>query len=116
MNTSFAKYAGAVLLASSFALVPLAQASMVSTQEAVSAQQTQLDREKVRSFLDRAAVQDRLQALGVQSVFAKDRVDALTDQEVRTLAQKIDALPAGGMLGSDMLIIILLVILIAVLV
>jgi hypothetical protein len=118
MKTVFAKYACTALLASCVMVqAPLAQAAMVSTQEAVSAQQIQQDREKVRSFLDRATVQDKLQAMGVESAFAKDRVDALTNEEVVALAKKIDSMPAGGMLGTmDIILIVLLVILVAVLI
>jgi hypothetical protein len=48
-------------------------------------------------------------ALGVKPELAKQRVDALTDAEVVSLAGKIDTLPAGGALSSTDLIIILLV-------
>lgn len=111
MNKSafISRYAGALFLSACLALAPAAQAAMVTTQDALSAQQIQNDREKVRNFLDRAAVKDKLQALGVDAVLAKGRVDALSDQDVQLLAQKIDALPAGGALGSTDLILILLV-------
>lgn len=114
---SISRYAGAALLAGSLALSPTAQAAMVTTQDALSAQQLQADRDKVRNFLDRAAVKDKLQALGVDAVMAKGRVDALSDQEVQLLAQKIDSLPAGGALGTtDIILILLVAILVAIVV
>ena len=49
-----------------------------------------------------------MQAMGVDGLAAKDRVAALTDQEVHALAERIDALPAGGNLGTNDIIVILL--------
>ncbi|SMF43004.1 PA2779 family protein [Pseudogulbenkiania subflava] len=121
MSVSIAKYLGTALLASCLAVqAPLARAGMVSTEQAAAAQQAQqaqADREKVRAFLDRAEVRDKLQALGVQAAFAKDRVDSMTDEEVTTLAQRIDTLSAGGRLSNyDLIVILLIVLIIAVIV
>lgn len=121
MTVSVAKYAGTVLLASCLALqVPLAQGGMISAEQAAStqqAQQAQADREKVKAFLDRATVRDKLQALGVQAAFAKDRVDSMTNEEVTTLAQRIDTLSAGGRLSNyDLVVILLIVLIIAIIV
>ncbi|RJG13841.1 hypothetical protein D3879_11615 [Pseudomonas cavernicola] len=106
-----------VLMFACLALVQssTSQAGMISTQEVVAAQQAEVDRDKVREFLNRASVQEKMQALGVQATFAEDRVDALTVQEVTLLAQRIDALPAGGALSTtDIMIILLIAILIAI--
>ncbi|MGH8437437.1 MAG: PA2779 family protein [Pseudomonas sp.] len=98
-------------------LAPPVQAGMISTEEAVAAQTVQADRDKVQAFLDRATVQEKLQAMDVPAAFAKTRVNAMTAQEVATLAQRIDALPAGGALGTtDIIIILLIVILVAIIV
>jgi len=53
--------------------------------------------------------------MGVDGLAAKDRVAALTDQEVHALAESIDALPAGGNLGTNDIIVILLVAILVVL-
>ncbi|WP_137820558.1 PA2779 family protein [Pseudomonas sp. 2FG] len=102
---------GVVLLFACLAFVQTSavQVGMISTQEAVAAQQAQADRDKVHDFLSRASVQEKMQALGVEATFAKERVDALTVQEVTLLAQRIDALPAGGALSNTDIVIILLV-------
>jgi len=108
---------GVVLLFSCLAAVLTvpAHAGMISTQEAIATQAIQADRDKVQAFLDRATVQEKLQAMDVPGAFAKSRVDALTAQEVATLAQRIDALPAGGALSStDVVIILLVAILVAI--
>ena len=99
-----------LIVAGCFAVqVHIANAEIVTTDQIAADQQAPSDREKVKAFLDRAGVQTKLQALGVRAVMAKERVDALTDQEVAVLAQRIDQLPAGGDLSKTDLIIILLV-------
>jgi hypothetical protein len=57
---------------------------------------------------DRAAVKARLVALGVDPAQAQARVDALTDDEVRVVAARLDELPAGGDPITLLVIIILL--------
>jgi len=59
--------------------------------------------------MSRADAERSLKALGVDAESAKQRVDALTDAEVISLADKIGSLPAGGNLSTNEIIIILLV-------
>lgn len=95
---------------------PAARAEMIGTDAMSVQSQAEQDRARVQSFLDRANVKERLQAMGVSGVVAKDRVGALSDQEVHALAQRIDSMPAGGRLSNSDLIIILLVAILVVLV
>src|SRR4051812_1461739 len=76
----------------------LAQASMIDTGQAVSSGQA--DRAALLSLLERSEVASRLQVLGLDSGTAKDRVMAMTDSEVGTLARQIDSLPAGASGGG----------------
>jgi hypothetical protein len=94
--------------------MPLAQAEIVDTDALAVPSQVELDRAKVQAFLDRANVKERLQAMGVTGLVAADRVASLSEAEVHALAQRIDALPAGGALSQTDWIMILLVILILV--
>ncbi len=71
-----------------------AQASFVSTSEAVATQQSVHDR--VRDLLDRQEVRDALLARGVDPAQVDARIAALTDEEAQMLAQRIDQLPPGG--------------------
>lgn len=92
----------------------VAQGSIVHAEmigaEAVSVlSQAEQDRAKVQSFVDRATVKERLQAMGVSGLVAKDRVASLTEAEVHALAQRIDSMPAGGAFSNNDLIIILLI-------
>lgn len=93
-----------------------ANAVIIPTDQIMSDQHMSTEREKVKVFLDRSSVQAKLQTFGISGILAHERIDALTDQEVVTLAQKIDSLPAGGTLDNNDLIIILLVVILVVLV
>lgn len=86
-------------------------AGIVNTDELAAPNQAVAEKAKVQAFIDRADVKDRLQALGVEGPSAKDRVAAMTDQEVHAMAQKIDSMPAGGYLGDRDLVLILLIVL-----
>lgn len=71
-----------------------------------------VERDQVRNFLERADVQTRMQALGVDSAAARARVDALSDEEVASLADRIEQLPAGGHDVVGVLLVIFIVLLI----
>jgi hypothetical protein len=88
---------------------------MIATDQAGVSGAAAQERANVQVFLDRAGAWEKLQAMGVDGLAAKDRVAALTDQEVHALAESIDALPAGGNLGTNDIIVILLVAILVVL-
>ena len=86
------------------------RAAMIGTDRAVSAASVQADRNAISSFLGRAQTVNELRSLGLDPQAARDRVAAMTDAEVSSLAGKIGALPAGG--DAGLLVVILLVLLI----
>lgn len=98
------------------AQMPVARAEIVDTDALTTQSQAELDRAKVQAFLDRANVKERIQAMGISGLAAHDRVASLSEAEVHALAQKIDALPAGGALSQTDWILILLVAILVVLV
>jgi hypothetical protein len=75
--------------------IQLAQAGMIGTDQVASAA-AQADRASVMQFLGRAEVTSQLQALGVDPASVRDRVAAMTDQEVQSLAGRIQNTPAGA--------------------
>jgi hypothetical protein len=84
-----------------------AQAGMLPTEAAV----TGAERVRVAEFFDREEVRAQLLARGVGAEEVKDRVAALTDEEARELAGRIDSLPAGGdVLGILLTVFIVLLI------
>jgi hypothetical protein len=86
----------------------LAQAGMIGTDQVASAA-SQADRNTVLQFIDRAEVAGQLQSLGVSAATAKERVAAMTDQELQSLAGKIHSTPVG----ADDTAVVLLVLVIA---
>ncbi len=72
------------------------QASMIGTDQVNSAATVQVDRNLVLNYLSRAETVNEFQAHGLDAQAAMDRVAAMTDDEVSSLAGKINAVPAGG--------------------
>lgn len=74
--------------------IHMAQAGIISTDQAIMSAQS--DRAAVLNLIQRSDVAGQLQSLGVDLATAKDRVGAMTDDEVRSLAGNLHAVPAGG--------------------
>jgi hypothetical protein len=90
---------------------PAANAAMVGTEAVVNAAEVQQSRERIVSTLNRDDVKTQLMARGVDPSQVQARLDSLTDEEVQTLAAKMDQLPAGGDgLGVLVFIFVLLLI------
>ena len=84
----------------------IATAGMIGTDQVVTSS-PQADRTAVLNFLNRSDVASQLQTLGLDPSTAKDRVGAMTDQEVQSLAGRIEAMPAGASDAGVLLLIIL---------
>ena len=84
----------------------LAQAGMIGTDQVASAA-SQADRNTVLQYLDRAEVSRQLQSMGVDAATVKDRIAAMTDQEVQQIAGKIDSMPAGASDAGVLLFVLL---------
>jgi hypothetical protein len=85
----------------------IAQAGMIGTDQVV-ASASQVDRSTVMNFVSRADVTGQLQSMGLDPATAKDRVAAMTDEEVRYVAGKIDSMPVGAD-GAGLLLIIIII-------
>lgn len=84
----------------------VAQAGMIGTDQVV--QSTSAERSAVMNFVSRADVAGQLATMGLDPATAKDRVAAMTDEEVRYIAGKIDAMPAGAD-GAGVLLLIIII-------
>lgn len=84
----------------------VAQAGMIGTDQVV--QSTSAERSAVMNFVSRADVAGQLATMGLDPATAKDRVAAMTDEEVRYIAGKIDAIPAGAD-GAGLLLLIIII-------
>jgi len=74
-----------------------ARAELVATESITAPHRTpESDRARVRALLDRRDLQSQLEEYGISAEEAAARVDALTDQEIARVADRLDAVPAGG--------------------
>lgn len=88
-----------------------AYAAMTSTNTLLQQEQRALERSELLEALDRDAVQSQLSDLGVDAEAAKQRVAAMTDEEVRQLNAHLAEMPAGGdVLGVLLVVFIVLII------
>ena len=76
----------------------MAQAGMIETGESALPP----------AQVDRAAVTRQLQALGIDPAGAEQRIGAMSDAEIRALAQEIDSAPAGGWSRSASVLVLVI--------
>jgi hypothetical protein len=74
----------------------VAEAGLIGTLQAVEAGTRSTDLAAVNAALARDQVREQLVALGVDPAQVESRVAALTDGELRALADKVADAPAGG--------------------
>ena len=77
-------------------LLQTANAAVISTEQAFELDDRQGRIDRINEVLAKDSVQNMLIRLGVDSIDARARVDALTDAELLTLDQQLEDLPAGG--------------------
>ena len=93
-----------------FALIaPYAHAALIPAQEAT-------ERERVRELVARPELAQQLKQMGIAPGEIQGRIDAMTDEEVRSLAGRLDAVPAGGDLTTQEWLLIIVVILLVIII
>ena len=109
MTSTFTRFICRILAAAMMVLPLHAQAGVIGTEHAVAAD-AQAARAAVAGFAARSEVASQLQTLGLSQQAAGERIAALSDAEVASLAGRIEALPAGGIAGIlPVLVVVLLV-------
>lgn len=86
-----------------------AQAGMIGVDPVVAAHGGQADRAGLLSALGRSEVASQLQSMGLDPQVAKERVAAMTDEEVRTLSGRLDQLPAGATSGWGVAAVVIVI-------
>ena len=86
----------------------IAQAGVIATDQVASVA-TPTDRTALLNMLSRSDIASQLQLLGIDPAQAKDRVQAMTDEEVSALANNLNALPAGGISDAAAVLLIILI-------
>lgn len=90
----------------------VAVASPVTTAELLTESRVQQQQAEVSAFLSRDAVRQQLTARGVNVDDAMERVAALSPEELATLHQQIDELPAGeGVLETALFLLVIFMLL-----
>ena len=84
-------------------------AALIGTETVMNSTRVLETRTTLHQFLARKDVQDALIAHGIDPMEAKARIDSLSDDEVLSIADQIDQLPAGGGFIEFLLIIALIV-------
>jgi hypothetical protein len=86
-----------------------AMAAMISTEAAVDSERAHNAREYLKTFLTREDVKSALVSQGIDPQEAQIRIDSLTDEEARLIADQLDQLPAGGGFFTTLLIVVFIV-------
>lgn len=100
-----------VLSLLSLGIPPIASAELVGTQQLIQVQERQTRLDRINVLLARDIVRDRFIELGVAPQEAQERVAALTDSELIMVEQRLESLPAGGVLaiiGAVFLVLLIL--------
>ena len=78
------------------ALIAPAHAALIGTEAIAAAEQRKATELKVQQVLARDDIARQLNRMGVNADEARQRFAALSDQELASLSDKLDRLPAGG--------------------
>jgi hypothetical protein len=88
-------------------------AALIDTESVAESIPGRAARDQVHQFFKRADVQEALIAHGLDPAEARSRIDALSDEEVIRVADRIDTLPAGGssflLVGAAILVVTIIV-------
>lgn len=86
------------------------QAAMVNNSDLLRQAQHELSVNQLVTMLDRAEIQQKLTAMGVDPVAAKDRVRQMNDNELAELTRNIEELPAGSSAAGVLLTIFIVLV------
>ncbi len=93
------------------ALTGPATAAMIGSEALVQASGRDVTEARILEALSRPALVQQMEKLGVDPAVARERVAALTDDELAALDQRLDSLPAGGdVLGALLFVFVLLLV------
>ena len=112
-NSGFIRWTSRVMMVLMLSMgMPLtASAGMVETGQAVNHALAEQGRARILALVDRDDVRAQMVARGVTAEQAKARVNALTDDEVLQVSEKMDQLPAGaGVIGILFAVFIVLLV------
>ena len=103
-----------IFVLSLISLVPRVEAAFIPSSDSQTSLMRNQDIQTIKKALENKIVKQRLQDLGYSEKEIQDRLNQLSDEEVHSLAMRIDSLSQGGILGLviAVLVIVVLVLLI----
>jgi hypothetical protein len=87
-------------------IAPQVQAGLIETQDS--------ERERVKELVARPELAQQMKQMGIVPEEVQARIDAMTDEEVRSLAGRLNAVPAGGELTSQEWLLVIIIILLVI--
>ena len=84
-----------------------ALAAMIGTESIINVDRNQSPRDYLNDLLAREEIQAALVSQGIDPQEAQARIDGLSDAEVNDIVNKLDQLPAGGFLGTLLIVVAL---------
>jgi cobalamin biosynthesis protein CobD/CbiB len=87
-----------------------ASAAMIGTEKLLQAEDLQEKRDHLHQLIAREEVKSALISQGIDPLEAQLRLQSLTDEEIRLIADKLDDLSAGGGVVTFSLIIVAVII------
>ena len=87
-----------------------ASAAVFSSEQVISNQQFNFNKQQVLSYVDIAEVQNKLIELGVSPADAKQRIANMTAEELSALNSQMNEMPAGGIVGVVVTVLVVVVV------
>lgn len=88
-----------------------ATAGVYSSEQVIADQQHHYNKQQVLAFVDTAEVQSKLMELGVSPDDAKQRIAAMTTAELDALNNELNDMPAGGIVGVIVTVLVVVAVL-----
>lgn len=90
--------------------VSQASAAVFSSEQVIANQQFNFNKQQVLSYVDSAEVQNKLIELGVSPADAKQRIANMTAEELSALNSQMNEMPAGGIVGVVVTVLVVVVV------
>ena len=87
-----------------------ASAAVFSSEQVIANQQFHFNKQQVLSYVDSAEVQNKLIELGVSPADAKQRIANMTAEELNALNSQMNEMPAGGIVGVVVTVLVVVVV------
>jgi hypothetical protein len=88
-----------------------ATAAVFSSEQVMANQQFNFNKQQVLSYVDSAEVQNKLIELGVSPADAKLRIAHMTHEELNALNSQMNEMPAGGVVGAIVTVLVVIALL-----